>query len=61
MEIVENKKEETNDGCGGLNPNPNPNPGLILMNPFKHQVDGFINSEILMMFSDENPNACVIM
>lgn len=35
--------------------------GLILMNPFQHEVDGYIKNEVLMMFNDDNPNACVIM
>ncbi|KAF7837171.1 Heavy metal-associated isoprenylated plant protein 19 [Senna tora] len=62
VEIVgsKNNNEEAKNGCGETDPNQNP--GMVLMNPFKHEDDDCLKSEeVLMMFSDENPNACAIM
>ncbi|KAI9114835.1 hypothetical protein K1719_013848 [Acacia pycnantha] len=58
VEIVGiNNNEEANDECDKTDPNS----GLVLMNPLMHQLDGCLETQVLMMFSDENPNACTIM
>ena len=38
------------------------NSDLFMMNPMMHQLDGCcLDTKVLTMFSDENPNACTIM
>ncbi|XP_061367935.1 heavy metal-associated isoprenylated plant protein 19 [Gastrolobium bilobum] len=54
VEIVSNKDEESNDES-------NESDKLVLMHPFVLQNDCCISTEALMMFSDENPNACALM
>lgn len=54
VEIVAIKDEESNDGSDESNK-------LILVQPFVLESDCHIKTETLMMFSDENPNACALM
>lgn len=54
VEIVSNKDEESIDESNGLD-------NLLIVHPFMLENDCCITTETLMMFSDENPNACAIM
>lgn len=54
VEIVSNKDEEPNDESQESDK-------LIIMHQFALHNDCCIKTEALMMFSDENPNACVLM
>ncbi|XP_027368675.1 heavy metal-associated isoprenylated plant protein 19 [Abrus precatorius] len=54
VEIVSNKDEESNDET-------HESDKLVLMHQFVLQNDCCIKTETLMMFSDENPNACALM
>jgi muconolactone delta-isomerase len=52
VEIVSIKDEETNDEYHDM---------LVIMPPFVYEYGCCIKTEDLMMFNDENPNACAIM
>ncbi|KAH1243699.1 Heavy metal-associated isoprenylated plant protein 19 [Glycine max] len=51
VEIVSNMDEEPNDESDKL----------VMMHQFAPENDSCIKTETIMMFSDENPNACVVM
>ena len=51
VEIVSNVDEEPNDESDQL----------VMMHQVAPENDSCIKTETIMMFSDENPNACVVM
>ncbi|MED6205472.1 hypothetical protein PIB30_018074 [Stylosanthes scabra] len=55
VEIVENQDENSDDGSN------NECDGFVLVPLFLLENDCCISNETLMMFNDENPNACVLM
>ncbi|KAF1867223.1 hypothetical protein Lal_00049652 [Lupinus albus] len=56
VEIVSIKEEEKKAKDGS-----HESDKLILMQPIVVENDCCINTETLLMFSDENPNACALM